>query len=354
MSRQRKANPPSNDLIRYVIYSLVFTFAAAVVATMGCRPDGDGRRASEVVVYCSVDEEFARDILRRFEQQSGVTTRAVFDSEAGKTTGLVNRIMAESANPRADVLWSSELFNTIRLGREGLLASYRSPSAADIPDRYKDGEGLWTAIGLRGRVLAFNPNKIDRDALPRTWHELSQPEWASRAALANPLFGTTGGHVAAMFATWGHDAGRTFLADLVANGIVIADGNSTAVRMLAAGQVDLCATDTDDVWVAQRQGLPVDLIYPDLGDGGTLWIPNSVALVAGCRHPEAGRKLIDFLVSAEVERLLAGSASGNIPVRPELRRELGLVLPPASQVSYDRVADAMADALEQTREILLR
>src|SRR5262245_53552737 len=71
--------------------------------------------AREVTIYCSVDREFAEPILAEFERRNSITVRRIYDTEAGKTTGLLNRLIAEKARPRADVWWSSEIFGTIQL-----------------------------------------------------------------------------------------------------------------------------------------------------------------------------------------------------------------------------------------------
>jgi iron(III) transport system substrate-binding protein len=317
----------------------------------GCREESTPAR---VVVYTSVDEPFARSVLEAFRQRTGIQPDVLFDSEAGKTTGLVRRIQGEAGRPRCDVFFSSELFHTILLAREGLLVPYAPPTAADIPPRYRDPEHRWTGIGLRARVLAYDPNRADAPAPPKTWRELARPEHAGQLALANPLFGTTRGHVAAMFALWGDADARAFLTGLREGGAMIVDGNSAAVRAVMSGRAGFAATDTDDVWVAQRAGGSVTLAYPDMGDGGTLLIPCSVAMVKGGPNPEAARRLVDFLVSAEVERRLAESDSRNIPVRADLRAELGIERPPETRITYDAIADAMEESLDAVREILIR
>ena len=323
---------------------------ACALGVVGCQRDP----GPSLVVYCSVDETFGRSVLAAFESESGIDVDVIFDTEAGKTTGLVKRIELERDKPQADVFWSSELFNTIALARQGLLEAYDSAGAADIPARYRDPERRWTAFGLRGRVLAFDPARTPAETVPGRWEQLSDPQHASALAFANPLFGTTRGHVAAMFALWGRERGTAFLQGLATNEARIVDGNSTAVRELVRQHVALAATDTDDVLVANRRGARLEMRYPDLGDGGTLLIPNSVAILAGARHPTPARKLVDYLVSAEVEEMLARSASGNIPVRPALRRKLNMDLPPETKVPYEAVTDAMADAVAAVREILIR
>jgi iron(III) transport system substrate-binding protein len=320
-----------------------------VAGLLGCK-----EKPGRVVLYTSVDEAFARQIVDAFQRASGLTVEVLTDSEAGKTTGLIKRIRAEAAQPRADVFWSGELFNTLLLAREGLLEPYAPPTAADIPPRYRDPAQRWTAVGLRARVLAFDPRRTPAETLPTTWEMLAEPRYAGRLSLANPLFGTTHGHIAALFALWGPERATAFLTRLRDGGVRLAAGNSAAVRDVIAGRADFCATDTDDVWVLQREGASLDLRYLDLGDGGTLLIPTSVGVIAGCRHPAPARQLVDFLVSAEVERLLARTESRNIPVRPTLRAELGLALPPQSDVPFERIAEQMTASATAVREVLIR
>jgi len=324
--------------------------AVACLAASGCARDSE----RTVTVYSSVDETFGREVLAKYKSRTGVRVDVIFDSEAGKTTGLIQRIRLERDRPRADVFWSSELFGTILLAREGLLAPYDPPAASDIPPRYRDAEHRWTAFGLRGRVLAFDPARIQVQEVPTTWQSVAEPGAAAKLAFANPLFGTTRGHVAAMFALWGPERATAWLKELRANGARMVDGNSTAVRELAQGHVALAATDTDDVRVANRKGARLEMAYPDLGDGGTLLIPNSVAVLTGAPNPQAAQALVDYLVSAEVEEMLARSDSGNVPVRGPLREKLGLALPPESKVPYEAVADAMDEAVAAVREILVR
>ncbi|TWT42073.1 Iron uptake protein A1 precursor [Phycisphaerae bacterium RAS1] len=307
-----------------------------------------------VVVYTSVDEEFARQIFADFEKASGVRVEPLFDTEAGKTTGLVRRLGREAAAPRCDVWWSSEILGTIELARGGVLEAYDPPSAADIPHAWRDAEHRWTAVAARARVLAFHTGRVRRDELPATWRELATPAWCRRLALANPGFGTTRGHVAAMFAYWGEQPAQAFLRNLRDAQSQLADGNSHAVRLVVSGAADVCLTDTDDVWVAQRRGHLVDLAYPALDAGlPAVWIPCTVALVRGGPHGQTGRRLVDHLAGAATERALAGSDSRNVPLRPALRAELGIRDEP-QPLDYARIADALPRASAAVADILLR
>ena len=120
--------------------------AILIFSSCGCK----GKKpAQEVVIYTSLDKVFSQPILEAFEKETGIDVLPVYDSEATKTTGLVNRLIAEKNNPRADVFWNSESGRTIVLKQKGVLAKYVSPSASDIPSQFKDPDGCWTGFAAR-------------------------------------------------------------------------------------------------------------------------------------------------------------------------------------------------------------
>ncbi len=310
--------------------------------------------AGEVVLYTSADEPFARQIIKLFEEQTNIRVQPLFDTEADKTTGLVRRIRAEAraGRPRADVFWSSEPFHTIKLADEDLLASYLPDSAKEIPVAYRDAKDRWIGIALRARVLCYNPEMIEQANLPQTWADLAEPAYADKVLIANPLFGTTRGHVAAMLDLWGEQKFTQWAQRLAEAGLParLAAGNAQLARDVAAGRFPQGATDTDDVYVLQASDQPIRMTYPDMGGGGTLLLPNTVAILKNGPHPEQARALANFLVSATVEEALAKSDSRNIPVRPALRDRLGIELPPTTPVDYVKVAEAMPRAIEILQE----
>lgn len=381
---RRNRNPTRNDVPASTIgrtrersnhgrrlhWATVVQASLACVLMIGCSEDTDPRteagptsregEARSVVVYCSVDAVFAGPVLDAFEQHSGVKVYPVFDTEAGKTTGLVNKLLAERQSPRADVWWSGEVFGTVQLAESGVLAPYRPTTAADIPAQYRHPDGLWTAFGLRGRVLAYDPKRVRPENLPTRWCDLTREEFRDRIALADPRFGTTRGHMATLLSLWGPEAMADFYRGLRRNGYRRADGNSHAVLLLSRGIVDMVATDTDDVVVAQRRGDSIAVVYPDLDapDGGrrtpgTLWIPSSVALVKGARNAAAARRLIDYLASAETEEKLYRSRSRSVPVRPGLRLRLGAVAPGEAAVDLTAAAARLDESDRLVNDVLL-
>ncbi len=327
----------------------------ALLSLAGCSSGDSAAPRQRVVLYTSVDQQFAEPLLERFEQETGIAVDALFDTEAGKTTGLVRRLQREASSPRCDVWWSGEVFGTIELAAEGLLEAYESEAAADIPSAWRDAQSRWVGFGARARVIAFDRARPRAAAAPSTWEQVADAPDVARLALANPQFGTTRGHCAALYHAWGAERFERFLRRLAAEQVQLADGNAHAVRLVAAGQADWCWTDTDDVWVMQRRTASIDLVYPRLdADGPVLWIPNSLALVRGGPNGATARRLYDFLASAAVERALAGSDSRNVPVRAALRAELATPQPHPEPIAYADAAQALPAAMKLARDILLR
>jgi iron(III) transport system substrate-binding protein len=93
-------------------------------------------------------------------------------------------------------------------------------------------------------------------------------------------------------------------------------GNKQVATAVASGQLCFGLTDTDDAIVEIEQGRPLEIIYPDQEiDGlGTLFIPNSLAIMKGCPHPDSARRLVDYLLSPPVETKLAAGPSAQIPL----------------------------------------
>lgn len=334
---------------------LVIVLTAAIGVAAGCdgSRDTDGNPPKEVVLYCSVDPEFAKGILKTFEQQTGVRVKVRFDEEATKTTGLVQRLRAEADHPAADVFWSSECFQTIALADEGLLGPYRGQAAKDWPAQFADPNGRWYGFGLRMRVIAWDTRRVKPDQAPRKLEDLLEAKWHGRIVMARPEFGTTRGDVSSWFAHYGTDRAKEILRGLAANDVRLVQGNSTAVRMVARGEADICFTDTDDVYVAQRNGWPIEMAPLDQGGDGALAIPNTVSLVKGAANESAAGELIEFLLSETVERLLAESESHNMPVRPGVaasfaRYAIGKPL----AIDYRKVASQQQAALAAVKEIM--
>jgi iron(III) transport system substrate-binding protein len=271
--------------------------------------------AHEVVVYTSVDEVFARPVAERFEQDTGIKVRLVPDTEETKSTGLLNRLIAEKKRPQADVFWSGDPVRAAILKSKGVSAPYQSPQAEGLPKQFSDPDGYWTGFSARARVLIYNRDLIPQGEEPHSIMDLLEPRFKGKACMANPLFGTTSMHAAALFSMLGEEKAKAFFEGFIHNGGTILSSNGEVRRRVAAGEFVVGITDTDDANVARIEGKPVGVTFPDADGMGTLIISNCAVLIQAGPNPDAGQQFIDYLLQPETEKLLAESEAAQMPLR---------------------------------------
>jgi iron(III) transport system substrate-binding protein len=277
----------------------------------------------DLIVYCSLDQQFSEELMKRFEAESGLALRVEYDIEANKNVGLASRIREERGRPRCDVFWSNEFAQMVSLAGDGLLAPYDSPNAADVPEGFRDAEKRWTGFAARARVFIVNTELAEPAEIRSMW-DLVDPRWNGKVAMARPLAGTTSTHMAALFEALGEAEGLRYVqnvARLAAEGkLQLATGNAHVMRLVREGQCAFGWTDTDDFNVAREEGYPVAAVYPDQEGPGTLLIPNTIAVLANAPHPAAARRFVDWALRPEIEAELARSRSAQVPVRASVPR----------------------------------
>ena len=275
--------------------------------------------ASEVVVYTSVDDIFARPIAEKFEKETGIKVKLVTDTEETKSTGLLNRLIAEKKRPRADVFWSGDPIRAAILKSKSVSSPYFSINAKGLPAMYSDPEGHWTGFSARARIILYNTNLVKKSYKPSSVMDLLNPDYKGKVCMANPLFGTTSMHAAALFVSFGEKKAKQFFADLKNNGLKLLSSNGEVRRRVSAGDCAYGITDTDDAYTALRDGKPVGVIFPDKNSFGTLIVPNATVLIANAPHPELAKKFIDYLLSPETEETLANGEAAQMPLRQNLK-----------------------------------
>lgn len=356
--------------------------AAAIPGTRLLARVPDDKR---VICYTSADSVYAKVLFAEFTKATGIAVDAVFDTEATKTTGLVQRLMTEHASSqtrtRCDVWWSSEPFGTIRLAAAGVLDETIAPRAEahmkdtartdGWPPNLRAADKTWYGFGSRARVIVYNTRFVKAEHAPRTLGALLKPEFKGRVCIARPQFGTTRGHFAALVLQFGPEAFEKWLIALKANGLRVLDGNAAVVASVARGECRVGLTDTDDVYAGQREKWPVDMAWEeksgrgirpddmdipagsDLPGMGSMLIPNTVALVKGRANRAEAVELVEFLLSPAAQRSLAQTDSRNTPVDPEVRKEFAKYdIQNPAELNLIAVADKIDEAMAICSRVL--
>lgn len=315
------------------------------ILASGCVP----RSEKEVVVYCSVDREFASPILDAFERtEPNVEVSRQFDIEASKSLGLATRIVEESAKPRCDLFWNGEILHTIRLQQKGLLESQNWHLPDKWPEGFAASDGTWVGLGARARVIIVNRKKLlDSSKWPRSVKALAEEIWKGKCGFANPLYGTTATQMAVI-----HHQGLNksispgdgfwhWFAQARKNAVMLS-GNKQVAQAVSQGELAWGITDTDDARIEVESGSDVEWFYPDQGedDAGTLLIPTTISIMKSSPHPIAAKLLATFLVSEKTESRMTMGNAAEFSLWPESAKSIESTNPKVKVMQVDFEAAA--------------
>ena len=287
-----------------------FPIAAALLFGAGCTSKTATKttmpvaQSKRVVLYCSVDDVYAKPLIEKLKQRTGLDIVALFDTESTKTAGLTTRIRSEKSRPRADVLWTSALLQTLLLSQDGLLENYDSPAARDLAPRFR-GAG-WAGVGTRARVIAVSREQASFPVERLTFVPGGRP-----AGHSNPQFGTASDEAAALY-TRDPQAALKWYRSLKTAKTRVLPGNGDVARAVAEGDLEFGWTDTDDYLSQFKRGKPI-LVAPTRADN--VLVPGAVALVKGAPNAENARKLFDAIASKEGEAALVAQMPGVFSLR---------------------------------------
>ena len=323
----------------------LFFFILAAAQLTGCgRPEQQPQQ--RVVLYCGQDQDTADEVIKAFTDKTGIRVEVRADTEADKSVSLTEAIIREAKHPRCDVFWCNEILNTIRLQRQGLLKGYASPSSPKTPGwlQAKLDDNGWHPFAARARVLIVHNRVTEK---PASIFDLTKDQWRGKVAISKPQFGTAATHAACLFQVLGKEKAAQFYRDLRPN-VAILPGNKDVAVAVAEGRFDVGFTDTDDAIAEVRRGQPVSIVYPDQNGIGTLYYPGTVAIVVGGANEANARKLVDYLLSAEVETKLAEGEAAHIPLHQDVKVQLPIKTWPEIKpmtVDFDQAA-AMWDEVQ--------
>lgn len=230
------------------------------------------------------------------------------------TTQLIGRLRAEKANPQADVwVGGGGIVPFITLAKEGLLEPYQ-PKGSEVLDTLPDSiiwhadDWSWVAPNLIAMGIVYNPNRISKEELPKTWDDLADPKWKGRIEMWDPASsGTSAAFVVMNLARLGEEKGWEYLKAVYQNvARYTAEGSPAA--SVARGEIDLGITYEHTALIfrdeAQRTGGNPDNVAFYLPEK-TLVMAEPMALVKGGPNPEVGKAFMDFLMTVEGQRVLS-------------------------------------------------
>jgi ABC-type Fe3+ transport system substrate-binding protein len=267
-----------------------------------------------VVWYASlVANQLARPMAAAFEKKyPGIKVQLV----EGQATDLIVKLLneAKAGNLQADVSHGAANIRA-PLDAAGLVGTYLPVSAQDYAGDLKDPNGKWVAESMLYLTPAYNTDLVSDADAPKTFDDLLDPRWKGRMAWTNAMvLGGAPGFIGTVLRSMGEEKGMDYLRRLAAQKIINVPANQRVVLDQAiAGEfpIALC-TFINHVAISAQKGAPVKAILLDPLTG----IIDTAFLIKGARHPNAGKLLIDFIVSREGQEIFR--QADYIPAHPQV------------------------------------
>ncbi|ABD54280.1 ABC transporter substrate-binding protein [Jannaschia sp. CCS1] len=267
-------------------------------------------QADELVLYCSVQEEWCRAMSEAFERETGIEVLMTRRS-SGETFA---QLAAEAEQPRGDVWWGGTGDPHLQAAQEGLTEEYQSEMLGNLQDwAVRQAETAnYRTVGIYAGGLGFgyNSDLVDGDA-PACWADLLDERFADDVQVANPnSSGTSYTMLATMVQLMGEDEAFAYLAELHNNISQYTQSGSAPIRAAATGETAVGIVFMHDAVAQTVQGAPIVAVAPCEGTGYEV---GSMSIIAGGPNPDSARTFYDWALTPEAQEIGAANNSFQIP-----------------------------------------
>jgi iron(III) transport system substrate-binding protein len=267
------------------------------------------------VYTTTASEDLARYRARFNKAHPNITINWVRDS----TGTIAAKVLAEKANPQADVIHILGVTELISIDREGLLLPYKPKGYDSVDAKFKDKKNEvphWTGLYAFEACVCFNTVEAKKKNLPRPteWKQLADPVYQNQLVMPNPNSSGTGFMtVSAWMQTWGESATWSFLDNLHKNVATYVHSGSSPCVMAATGEFPVAISFSFRGAKEKAKGAPIDVILPSEGVG---WEANGVAIMKTTKNLEAAKTFADWALSDDAFKLYGEDYA--VIAKPEL------------------------------------
>jgi iron(III) transport system substrate-binding protein len=308
------------------VLTLLAGGAAALFALAGSAQAQAQRGTGEVVVYCTVQEEWCRPMMAAFERETGIRV-AMTRKSSGE---FYAQIRAEAANPRADVWWGGTGDPHVQAARENLTQEYRSPMLSQLQDwavRQAEQTGYRT-VGVYSGALGYSYNvaQLQRRNIPapRCWSDLLNPAFRDEVQVADPnSSGTSYTMLATLVQIMGEDPAFAYLRNLHRNVNQYTRAGAAPARAVATGESLIGITFLHDAVTQKVQGANIEIVAPCEGTGYEI---GSMSIIRGAPNLENARRFYDWALTPQAQAIGAEAqayqlpSNRNTPIPPQAPR----------------------------------
>ena len=316
-------------------------FYVVTAALLGALLFSGAALAKNLVIYSSVDEENARNLLDAFSKATGISVNMVFLSSGP----AMSRIEAEQANPQADVWFGAPNENHIVAKDRGLTQPYVPAAAADLAQGFKDAEGYWHAFYMNPLGFGVLAEELEAEGkpLPASWKDLLNPAYKGMIQMPSPQSsGTAYAMIMTLIQTFGEDEAYAYMKELNPNIQTYTQSGTGPSKNLAIRETSIAIQFTPAFLKLVDEGYPAKVVFPAEGVG---YEAAALSILKGAKNLENAQALVEWILSKEGQQVLSEKKTYFFPVRTDV--SVGEGLPALSEIKlidYDRFEAAREKA----------
>lgn len=261
---------------------------------------------TELLVYSALEADQIKAYKVGFEKaHPEIELKFVRDS-----TGIITaRLLAEKANPQADVIWGVAATSLMLLDKQGMLAPYAPKNLTKVRSTMRDPAATptWVGMDLWSSAVCFNTVEAQKRKLPAiaSWADLTRPEFKGSITMPHPASSGTGYlMVAAWLQMMGEDKGWAYMDALHQNIGVYTHSGSKPCRQAGAGEFPVGLSFEYRANKTKKDGAPIDIVFPREGLG---WDVEATAIMKTSKKQEAAKVLADWAVTPDANKLYAAN-----------------------------------------------
>ena len=263
---------------------------------------GAAAQKTQLLVYTALETDQLKAYQEGFNKvEPNIEIKWVRDS-----TGVITaKLLAEKANPQADVVMGVAASSLALLDSNGMLEPYAPKNLAAISAQYRDRKNppAWFGMDVWGATICFNTVEAQKRNIPKpeTWQDLTKPVYRGQVVMPNPASSGTGFFdVTAWLTLWGEDGGWKYMDALHQNIAQYTHSGSKPCNMAASGEFVVGISFEYRANANKARGAPIDLVFPKEGLG---WDLEAFAIHKGTKKLDAARKLADWAASRDAMML---------------------------------------------------
>lgn len=298
---------------------------SGALALAACGQGGDQKTAAaagEVNLYSARHYDADLKLYERFTQETGIRVNRI----EGNADQLIARMQTEGANSPADVFVTADAGALWRAQNAGLFQPANSQTLnTRIPENLRAPGGEWYGFSRRARVAAYDAAKVRPEEVA-TYEQLASPRFRGRLCVRSGDNVYNLSLVGALIEAWGVDKTRTWVEGIVANMARQPEGGDRdQIRAIAAGVCDVALTNSyyyirmanGDNAADKAVTETVKLAFPSLNGQGSHVNVSGGGVAANAPNRENAVKLLEFLASADSQRLVA-EYNNEFPASPDV------------------------------------